>query len=308
MMQSWKLRRPWTNKGYARVLKVDKAYHSHHMDSCSERYLKSMRDCGIRFSYSSSGVWISSVRASGVFDDESVSALIGPYWKENMTSPVLFSQAVTQALKEYGHYDAALEIGPHASLSSPTTQIAKGINGVSLPYHGTLHRNQDDITSISAVLGFLITTMNQPNIDVKRYVDLFADCNPNPLVFLKGLPCYPWNHQKVFWKESRASDRFRLSIQAIHELLGMRSSDDNDDEIRWKNILRTQNLMAVEASRFLANGEDINIIMLSNLQILKPITLEETSGGIETLFTLSKDEVQRASKRAIKALCFVCTY
>ncbi|KAF5878447.1 putative polyketide synthase protein [Botrytis fragariae] len=306
---------------FTRILKVDKAYHSHHMNRCGEPYVKSLNACGIKSSYPSTGVWVSSVRASGDFDDEAISALSGPYWKENMANPVLFSQAVTQALKEYGSFDAALEIGPHAALAGPVIQTAKDLDkDVSFSYHGVLHRNQDDITSISAALGSLLTTIDRPQINLKRYAELFANDDLAPLTFLKGLPSYPWNHEKLFWKESRVSERFRLRQQPINELLGVRSPDDNDDEIRWRNTLRLQELpwasghcfqhqvlfpaagyvsMAVEASASLAKGEEIRTLILSNLQILKAITLEETA-GVEILFTLSKEEMDVNDDRTIK--------
>ena len=54
-------------KKFARLLKVDKAYHSHHMFPCGEPYIQSLRACGIRVNRGQSKTpcsWYSSVAPS----------------------------------------------------------------------------------------------------------------------------------------------------------------------------------------------------------------------------------------------------
>jgi acyl transferase domain-containing protein len=295
---------------FARILKVDKAYHSHHMDPCAEPYIKSMEACGIAPQLPSC-VWVSSVQTFSDWNDDTISSLKGPYWRDNMANPVLFSQAVTQIVQEQGSFDVALEIGPHSALAGPSTQTVKEISGVTIPYYGALQRNRDDIETFSATIGFLLTHLDVPKIDVKRYIEQFSDDLTSPSTFLKGFPSYPWHHDTLYWKESRISNRFRLRHEPIHELLGTRSSDDTDEELRWRNVLRLQELpwapghhfqqqalfpaagymsMALEASQFLAKGKPIQSVMLSDIQILRAITLQETSAGVETLFTLNREE------------------
>jgi acyl transferase domain-containing protein len=71
---------------FARMLKVDTAYHSHHMQPCAEPYLKSILACDIQIQQPKPGkcVWSSSVRGNTeLLKGDNLSALKGPYWVAN---------------------------------------------------------------------------------------------------------------------------------------------------------------------------------------------------------------------------------
>ncbi|KEZ40819.1 putative lovastatin nonaketide synthase protein [Scedosporium apiospermum] len=89
-------------KKFARVLKVDTAYHSHHMLPCGDPYDK-------------------PVEASEV--------LRGEYWRDNMQNAVRFADAVKNAMTSDPQIVCAVEVGPHPALKGPATQnIGEGVD------------------------------------------------------------------------------------------------------------------------------------------------------------------------------------
>ena len=295
---------------FARVLKVDTAYHSKHMERSAEAYLKSMQNCNIVPKDARKDcVFISTVYESIVFDEQNIKSMRDMYWKDNMTNPVLFYQGIRQCVERYGYFDLALEIGPHAALKGPTTQTVKEVCDITIPYHGALNRGENDVQAFSAALGFLWTQFGSSVLDIPNLVQAHGQIEGKPNL-IKGLPSYPWQHMTRYWKESRISEKFRLRKEPIHELLGTRSADDNDEELRWRNILRLQEMswatghsfqhqalfpaagyvsMALEAALSLVDGAAVELIELSDLNIYKAITLDEDSAGVETLFTMSRE-------------------
>jgi Polyketide synthase modules and related proteins len=143
-------------KKFARLLKVDKAYHSHHMLSCAAPYIAAVRKCGVAIQRPPSGsaTWISSVYGDKI--DNVNDNLADTYWINNMIKPVLFSQAVTYAVGAAGPFDMALEIGPHPALKGPAMQTIQEVSGQTLPYTGTLNRGKNDSEAFSSTLGALV--------------------------------------------------------------------------------------------------------------------------------------------------------
>ncbi|SCV48703.1 uncharacterized protein FFB14_10485 [Fusarium fujikuroi] len=103
---------------FARVLQVDTAYHSHHMQPVAQPYLDSLQKCSIKINTKPGNnvVWYSSVWGSNgrsrSFSGKDAESLKGQYWVDNMTNTVLFSQAVQRAVNESYVFDFALEVGP----------------------------------------------------------------------------------------------------------------------------------------------------------------------------------------------------
>ena len=109
-------------KKFSRVLRVDKAYHSHYMLPCSEAYLNSLAALDMHVDNGRQFTWVSSV-----LDVEGMSGrqmlLRGKYWDSNMIRPVLFQKAIANACTVVDPFDCALEVGPHPTLKGPTLQI-----------------------------------------------------------------------------------------------------------------------------------------------------------------------------------------
>jgi hybrid polyketide synthase/nonribosomal peptide synthetase ACE1 len=289
---------------FTRILKVDTAYHSHHMIPCGHPYLQSLMDCDIQIQQPSTDacIWYSSVNDGEQM--EAYESLKGTYWRDNMLKPVLFSQALTQ-LAATGSCDFVLEIGPHPALKGPVSQILNEYSGVkkSTPYSGLLARGQSGIESFADALGSLWTHFGSTSFDAEAYYRLF---NETPTrIPLKGLPTYPWDHERTLWYESRRSRETRLRQDPPHELLGIQTTDRAEGEYRWRNYLRLNELswvnghqiqgqtifpaaayvaMALEASETMARDRSICLIEIQNLKIQQSIPIKDDTSGVEVLF------------------------
>ena len=163
---------------FARKLKVDTAYHSHHMQMVADKYLSAIKEVSPLPKKAKDSVkMFSSVTCNLVEHDA-----MGPeYWVENLVSTVRFSEAV-QALYQYspgkqrrrqkatGFVDTWLEIGPHSAMREPVKQI---LARPDIAYDSILRReNNATITAMQAagqlwVLGypvklFAVNTLSKP--------------------------------------------------------------------------------------------------------------------------------------------------
>lgn len=223
-------------KKFARMLKVDKAYHSHHMLPCGDAYVKSLKDCGVKVNMNggTSCTWFSSVTPS----DKPVVAsedLEGIYWRDNMTNAVLFADAVRNATNSDPSITYGLEVGPHPALQGPATQVIADLRPNGLPYSGLLSRGKNDIVSFAQALGFLWTHIGT-QVDIQSYVKAVAPELQTKLAI--NLPRYQWNHSRIHWHESRKSQKMRGRSDPFHELLGVLSPDSNSHDLRWSNIIK----------------------------------------------------------------------
>ncbi|KAI7774492.1 hybrid nrps pks [Diaporthe eres] len=293
------------NEGvFARKLLVDTAYHSHHMLPCADAYLESLKVCRITVREPRPDCsWCSSVLGDAVLEGDSLEALRGQYWVDNMVKPVLFSDSIETSIWNGGPFELAMEIGPHPALKGPATQALKSVLCSSPPYVSFLRRGRDAVDTFSDALGQLWSTLGASFVDFEGYHAAFGS-SPR---MVKGLPSYAWDHGKRYWREGRISRNYRLRKSAPHELLGRRVPDDTDYEMRWRNILRLNEVpwlrghkfqgqvlypaaahvvQAVEASKYLAAHRSAKLIELQNVCIHHSIVLEEASAGVETTFTL----------------------
>ena len=292
-------------KKFARQLKVDTAYHSHHMLPCSDQHIKSLRACniGINRSIKELCLWYSSMydgKPMGAVDE-----LRDIYWRDNMVSPVLFEKAMASALS--AGFTIALEIGPHPALKGPATQVLSDLTKESIAYSGVLSRNTDNIEALADGFGFLWTQLGVPTIDFSSFNKLMSGM---PLSKpLRGLPSYQWDHSRIHWHESRISKNIRARSESFHELLGVISPNLADKELRWKNLLKVDEIswlnghqlqgqtvfpaagyvaMALEAARHLANEREVELFEVYDLNIGRAITFEDDSNfAVETLVSLT---------------------
>lgn len=324
------------DRTFARLLKVDKAYHSHHMKPCVEPYLLSLQGCGVQPQEPTHSVWVSSVYPDRDMVSGNLKSLADSYWTENLSSTVLLSQAIQRAVASSGPFDLALEIGPHSALKGPVTQTIRDLTGSTVPYQSFLRRGQNDTDAFSECLGWLWEQLGASafNLDkLARSLSVEIPETEKPagrLHLLKNLPTYNWDHDHSYWKESRISKNLRNRDAPIHELLGVRSFHDADPyELRWRNILkldeipwlrghRFQNqvlfpgagyaVLALEASKALSNGRSVKLIEIEELEIFKAITLEEDGPGTEIIFSLNLIDRpnHEAGPVAADFSCFSC--
>ncbi|RDA88606.1 hypothetical protein CP532_5867 [Ophiocordyceps camponoti-leonardi (nom. inval.)] len=208
-------------------LRVDTAYHSHHMYDVGEKYQQALEEHDLSDKkafhpfYSS----VTGKRVTGAAFDPR-------YWRQNLESPVLFNTAVTALLGDVSDEIVFLEIGPHSALQGPLRQIFHSRPERPLSYVPTLVRGVNSTLSLLKTLGQLYT---------QGVVIDFSFVNP-PAPILTNLPNYDWDHCLEFWQEGRVSQALRQKKFPHHELLGSRCLESSDFEPSWRHALRTSDI------------------------------------------------------------------
>ncbi|KAL3291010.1 putative polyketide synthase [Colletotrichum asianum] len=290
---------------FSRKLHVDTAYHSHHMLPCADSYLESLKACNIVINEPRADcTWCSSVFGDTVIQEEHLQTLKGQYWVDNMLKPVLFSEAVENSIWNGGPFELVMEIGPHPALQGPTIQVLNSVLCSSPPYGSFLRRGEDAVDTFSIALGQVWYTLGPSFVDFEGY---HRASGASTHRMIKGTPTYAWDHGKRYWREGRISRNYRLRKTIPHELLGRRVPDDTEYEMRWRNILRLNEVpwlrghkfqgqvlypaaahivQALEASKYLTAERSVKLIEIKDVCIHHSIVLEESSTGVETTFTL----------------------
>ncbi|GLI77277.1 putative Hybrid PKS-NRPS biosynthetic cluster [Penicillium ochrochloron] len=291
-------------KKFARLLKVDTAYHSHHMLACGDAYVEALCACKVEVNRNrdTSVTWYSSVTGGEVM--EPTTLLQDLYWRDNMVQRVSFYEAVTAAAQAEKP-TLAIEIGPHAALKGPTQQnIAE--TGLNLPYAGFMHRGLNDVEAFADGLGYMWTQFGPEAVDFAAFEGLFLDAPQAKLA--TGLPSYQWD-QRTHWQESRIARRMRSRSDPFHELLGAPHVDNTELQRRWSNVLKISEVpwltghtlqgepvfpaagyasMAFEAAKSIIGNRPIKLIEMRDLVIGKAITFGgESDPAAETLVTLT---------------------
>mgnify|MGYP001186182469 FL=1 len=311
---------------FARQLKVDTAYHSHHMIPASDRYIKSLEECDVQILTPPENAprWFSSVYGGDQMSEDN-DDLTGQYWADNMLQPVLFSQALTAALDEAGTPAFAMEVGPHPALKGPASATIEEVTGGSIPYTGTLSRNANDIKSLAESLGFIWTYLGAQTPNFKAYNALFGNSRQE---VLKNLPQYTWDHDRTYWYESRVSRLFRAQRpQATHEILGVRMDSELEGEYRWHNFLKPSEIswlrghtvqgqvlfpaagfvaLAVEGSKTFTADETVALIELHDFSIHNALAIADESYGAE-IITSIKSIVRENDTITAQFSCDACT-
>ncbi|WQF80921.1 Putative Acyl transferase domain superfamily, phosphopantetheine binding ACP domain, thiolase [Colletotrichum destructivum] len=223
----------------ARLLKIDKAYHSYHMAEVGDWYRAALEEHHVVGDGAARNncLFYSSVSGKLLRPGDS----LGPgYWKRNLESPVLFSTAVSQMLQnpELSKPNRAvfLEVGPHSAMAGPLRQIMAKVLPppvASLPYVSAMVRGRNCIESYLTAVGKL----HQVNVSIDLRALLPRD-GSKP--FLADLPRYAWDHEETAWWESRTSKEWRSRKHPYHELLGVRTTESTDLEPAWRNVFHIE--------------------------------------------------------------------
>ncbi|KAL6825085.1 putative polyketide synthase [Trichoderma camerunense] len=266
---------------FARKLRVERAYHSHHMCEIGDRYEKLLD--GFVKDAKPIVPFFTSVTARQI----KRAGQLGPsYWRQNLENPVLFSPAVQLMMHSAVRDTVYLEIGPHSALSGPLRDIFKSIQmSNASTYIPTLIRNENGPKSMLSSLGRLYQEAVPVNIAATT----------TGRAVLTDLPNYAWQHDTTYWYESRVSREWRLRKFSPHELLGNRILESDDLEPSWRNMFRLDNVpwardhkiqddivlpatayiaMAIEAVRQL-NGGDKTDASLRQVEIQNALVLKE---------------------------------
>ncbi|KAF5651820.1 polyketide synthase [Fusarium sp. NRRL 25303] len=313
---------------FAHILHTNgKAYHSHHMLAAVDRYEGLLRDSRendlARLMFDKTKM-VSSVTNSFLKED---TVLDERYWSANLTSPVLFNQAMQTALERKDmEIDTLIEIGPHSALSGPIRQIKAYLSADKVQYLPTLIRGARCAEQVLKLAGELF--LRDYPIDLQR-ITAIEELSPSGKItsrrghLIVDLPPYQWDKAKKFWAESRESKDHRSPRFPRHDILGQLTIGGSLKEPTWRNVLRLKDLpwlrdhslggeavfpaagylsMAMEAITQLNEMSEapleIDSYIFRDISIQQALVTPDDDDGVETLFNmrpsrLSTDETVR---------------
>ncbi|KAJ5441781.1 hypothetical protein N7491_004187 [Penicillium cf. griseofulvum] len=197
---------------FARRLKVDVAYHSSQMHTCSGQYFTSISDleCTVPQLTQAPQQHAWPIMVSSVTGVEVNPELLGPYyWIQNLISPVLFTDAVKYMLSPPGtenqknkDIDLLVEIGPHSALGGPIEQILSHHGIQDIAYMSMLTRGQNALNTSQKLAADLFhhgVTLDMQGVNGDSNCRLLTD-----------LPPYQWNHSEEFRADSRVQRDERI--------------------------------------------------------------------------------------------------
>ena len=233
---------------FARKLNTDgRAYHSHHMSLIGQEYqdllekaLASLPSPQIKDDVR----WISSV-----YGDRDVAGKVMPaYWRKNLESPVLFSDAVEGMVK--GQKLHLVELGPHSALELPVkqTRTKMGLTDSDIHYNSALSRGKDAIDCMWSLMGHLYLHGHEIDFAKVNYVETAQTTGPQGKV-VKDLPPFSWTCGDMLWNESRASQEFRHRKSPHHDLIGSKALGGNGANFEWRNMLQVKDIPWVEGHK-----------------------------------------------------------
>lgn len=219
---------------FTRMLHVDVAYHSHHMQRVSQQYRSLLGKIAPRPSRVSFHSTVYGKLVPGSMLDVS-------YWVENLVSRVEFVKGVQSLLdieEPTGQIDTLVEIGPHPALQTPTKDIVNTHAPTrSMQFGHTLKRKTDAIEAVQQLAISLFTSgMMTLNFQEINFPNLSTSQRKPAL--LTNLPKYPWNHSEKYWINARLCDNLYRPQFARNDILGKLCIENIDFEPRWRNIIR----------------------------------------------------------------------
>ncbi|KAK3389414.1 hypothetical protein B0H63DRAFT_518643 [Podospora didyma] len=295
---------------FARRLKVDAAWHSHHMEAVADAYYASMNN-RVRPAQRRLNFIFSSPSTGERMDD--VDGIGSPaHWVRSLTERVHFVDAFRNMCFESPGselaVDMVIEVGPHAALQGPIQDIMgmPEFKGVAIAYKSCLVRKHDAVETMHSLVGSLLQKGYPVNLGVVNFPHGTHD-----LKVLHNLPPYPWNHQTRHWIEPRINRALRNRAELPHDLLGSLVPGTNLDSPSWRHIIRVNDLpwvrdhvvqgnmvypaagyiaMAIEGMVLRASqGRGVGSILgyhLRDIDILNALLVPETSEGVEVQLSL----------------------
>jgi NADPH:quinone reductase-like Zn-dependent oxidoreductase len=298
---------------FARRLRVDAAYHSHHMLGIAEAYHDALARvlCGPAPSLKN-GIMYSSPVTGDILT--SASRIYSPeHWVRNMVQPVEFLDSLTNMCfasssntteNERQQVDMILEIGPHAALQGPIRQILSQpqLKAKEIPYMSCLRRGQGAVDTMQAMACGLLRSGYLINLGAVNFPR-----GSEQAKVLTDLPSYPWNHEMSHWAEPRTNTTLRNRKRPVHDLLGTPTLDSTPFARKWRHVIRPSEMpwvrdhqvqsnsvypgagyisMAIEGCRQAHedsgnSGLAIARYELRRVEIVKALIIPETTNGVE---------------------------
>lgn len=291
---------------FNRRLRIETAYHSHHMELVADEYAEAIKDTVAKST--TEIAFHSSLLGEHISNTE---ALDASYWVQNLTKPVRFAEALASMVApvERGStkpgVDVVVELGPHSALEGPCKQILKAVGGnaAKIPYASALLRKTDACLTATKLAGTLFCTGAAIDLAAINFPD--ADKSP---ALLTDLPKYPWNHNTRYWHESRIALKHCHRESPRRDILGTLANYSNDLEPTWRNQLKVDDMpwlshhkmqnmtvypmagymaMAMEAAAQRAVSRDVKFdkFELREITVSRPLIIPE-GASVESNITL----------------------
>ncbi|KAL7772833.1 hypothetical protein CFE70_002796 [Pyrenophora teres f. teres 0-1] len=281
---------------FVRILRVEKAYHSHHMKPAAESLRQSLLglEINVKEDSISKSVWVSSVTGQRLTAQDG-DRLKSEYWVENLLSPVLFMNALQETCRIVGQPYAVIEIGPHPALRGPAEQTIRE------------NLSSQALESVAGGLGQLWTHAPHLSLELQRYDQFISGGAASKLC--RTIPLYVWDHDTNYWHDSRIT-RAYLHRSSEHELLGhlLQATEDahqwrqflSPREISWLDGHRLQGqivfpaagyvVLALEAAReyvrSLGESAKVSLLEVQNIDIGQAMTFNNNDAKVEATFRL----------------------
>lgn len=280
---------------FHRILAVQTAYHSHHMQQVEAEYFQSL-SCIRPVATQQGPKMYSSVTGQLVNGTE----LDASYWAANLVSPVLFSQAFS-AMYDKLKPKVVLEVSPAATLNRPVQEIVRAVKPtkkkdlVCIPL---LKRGYNAAVTALEALGEVWSRGIPTNL---TWVWKSKEGHLPQLVV--DLPPYPFNHTKSYWFESHLGTALRFRKHGREDLIGAPLADSTPQEPRWRGFFRLGEnpwlldhqvqkttiypaaglvIMALEAARQCTDmTRVVDAYQISNFNIIKPVIIPTGEHGLE---------------------------
>ncbi|ROV86996.1 hypothetical protein VMCG_10817 [Cytospora schulzeri] len=231
---------------FARMLLINAAYHSRHMQTAGERYLELMKKAIQEPDPQSQPDADHAVMYSSVTSKMMNQAVGADYWYYNMVSPVCFQQATSAMLcsKLDGGQtiDFLVEIGPSNALSGPISQICQELSSTLVKpptYSSVAKRGPESLQSLYVTAAQLFGAGYPVRLDEVNEYSQKGSETPRIIV---DLPNYAWNYSKKYWHESLASKDWRYRPFIRHDLLGSKVLGTTWHAPIFRNRLRLRDI------------------------------------------------------------------
>lgn len=294
---------------FGRRLKIDCAYHSHHMEALSPTYKQWLDPLIHGDGVMRSDVIYSSPTTGGRETDGGM--ISAPqHWVNSFARPVQFTKALhamcfADEEASASDVDVIVEIGPHATLAGPIQEICGQpiFKGAKIQYFPTLVRKSNAVDTMHALACELIRAGHPLELGQVNFPTGLQSAK-----VLHDLPTYPWNHSKRHWSEPRMNRSHRFRTHTDHDLLGSLALGTNMLAPTWRHVLRLSDLpwlrdhhiqtdivfpaagyicMAIQGALQLAEikGETLSGYRLKDIEVLLALVIPDTAEGIEIQMT-----------------------
>ena len=300
---------------FARRLRVDTAYHSHHMQVVADDYRASLAN--IQSGRTESNItFCSTVTGSLKLD-----GFTADYWVQNLVSQVQFvdglrlvAEEMKKSLPNGDHQFTFLEIGPTGALAGPTKQTLSDI-GFKHTCLSALNRKTDASKSFLSMIGQLFELGH--DLDLKSIAKLVRGSNNGSPKALSDLPGYAFD-ESSHWSESRISAAHRFRKFPYNDLCGLLDPASSVYEPRWRHVLNLDAIpwlkdhaidgdavfpasgfvgMVVEAMKQLLEIQqtkaDVKRFVIRDMTIVQAVSLslEDQDAEVELQLTISPSKV-----------------